>query len=80
MKGVQIDPPSPSQGKPTLKKPSLVRVKKRRQDGKNEVLASKNPRRSQRLNLIFKLTVCFVVNAAKRRIQSIPLAGGNITL
>ena len=34
----------------------------------------------QRLRLILELAVCFVVSAAKRKIQSIRIAGINISL
>ena len=54
-----------------------------RKDGKMErmeYLIPKSQGDHQRLHLIFQLTVCFVVNAAKKKIQSIRIAGGNITL
>ena len=42
-------------------------------------LSPKYQEHQQRLYLIFENTVCFVVNAAKRRIQSIRMADRNIT-
>lgn len=42
-------------------------------------LSPKYQEHQQRLYLIFENTVCFVVNAPKRRIQSIRVADRNIT-
>ena len=63
--------------------PKLTQTNILRRDGKTERMSDLIPKsrdNQQRLHFIFRLTVCFVVNSNKRRIESIRTAGGNVTL